>query len=74
MYGEDMKITLETLSKPTLAMPQDPADNATQSEKKIWEERVKQYMRQEDMLVHNLKLAYTLIYGLCSDTLHVKLE
>ena len=37
-YGEDTKITLETLSRPTLAMPKDPADNATQTEKKIWEE------------------------------------
>ena len=74
MYGEDMKIALETLSKPTLAMPQDPADDATQTEKKIWEEQVKQYMRQEDMLTHNLKLAYALIYRQCSDTLWVKLE
>ena len=44
-YGEDTKIALETLSKPTLAMPEDLADDASQTEKKIWEERVKQYMR-----------------------------
>ena len=74
MYGEDAEISLETLSRPTLDMPKDPADDATQTEKKIWEERVKQYMWQEDTLVHNLKLAYVLIYGQCSDTLWVKLE
>ena len=28
-YGEDTKIALETLSKPTLAMPKDPLDDAT---------------------------------------------
>ena len=54
-YGEDTKIALETLSKPTLVMPEDPADDATQAEKKIWEERVKQYMRWEDTLACNLK-------------------
>ena len=73
-YGEDTKIALETLSRPTLAMPEDPADDATQTEKKIWEERVKQYMWREDTLVRNLKSAYALIYGQCSDTLWVKLE
>ena len=40
-YGEDTKIALETLSRPTLAMPKDLADNTTQTEKKIWEEQVK---------------------------------
>ena len=38
-YGEDTKIALETLSRPTtLAMPKDLADDTTQTEKKIWEE------------------------------------
>ena len=31
-------------------------------------------MRQEDTLTRNLKSAYVLIYGWCSDTLWVKLE
>ena len=74
MYSEDTKIALETLSKPTLVMPEDPADNVTQMEKKIWDKRVKQYMRREDTLARSLKSAYTLIYGQCSDTLWVKLE
>ena len=44
-YSEDTKIALETLSRPTfLAMPEVPADDTTQTEKKIWEQRVKQYM------------------------------
>ena len=73
-YGEDTKIALETLSKPTLVMPEDLADDVTQMKKKIWEEQVKQYMRWEDTLAHNLKSAYTLIYRQCSDTLWVKLE
>ena len=55
-------------------MPQDPAENATQTAIKIWEERIKQYMRREDTLTQNLKSAYALIYGQCSNTLHVKLE
>ena len=32
-YGKDTKITLKTLSRPTLAMPKDLADDATQTKK-----------------------------------------
>ena len=49
-YGEDTKIALKTLMRPTLAMPQDPAENATQTAIKIWEEQIKQYMQREDTL------------------------
>ena len=61
-YSEDTKIALETLTRPTLAMPEDPAEDATQTARKIWEERIKQYMRREDTLARNLKSAYALIY------------
>ena len=73
-YSEDTKIALETLTRPTLAMPQDPAEDTTQTARKIWEEWIKQYMRREDTLAQNLKSAYALIYGQCSNTLCVKLE
>ena len=73
-YGEDTKIALETLTRPTLAMPEDPAEDATQTARKIWEEQIKQYMRREDTLAQNLKSTYALIDGQCSDTLHIKLE
>ena len=54
-YGEDMKMALETLTMPTLVAPEDPPDGATLTEKKIWEEWVKQYMRRwEDILTCNL--------------------
>ena len=74
MYSKDTKIALETLSKPALVVPEDPPDEAPQMEKKIWEERVKQYMRWEDTLTCDLKSAFVLIYGQSSDTLQVKLE
>ena len=35
---------------------------------------MKQHMRHKDALTKNLKSAYVLIYGQCSDTLRVKVE
>ena len=58
-----MKVALETfLVMPTMTAPQDPLAGATCTEEKIWEECVKQHMRCEDALTHNLKSAYALIY------------
>ena len=45
-----------------LAMPEDLAEDVTQTARKIWEEWIKQYMRREDMLAQNLKSGYALIY------------
>ena len=55
--------------------PKDPVeDDAMCTEVKIWEEHMKQHMRHKDALTKNLKSAYVLIYGQCSDTLRVKVE
>ena len=47
-YGEDTKVAIETLAMPTLTVPEDPADDTTCTEVKIWEEHEKQRMRSED--------------------------
>ena len=67
-------MALETLAMPMLTVPEDPADDAMRTEVKIWEEHMKQHMRHKDGLTQNLKYAYVLIYGQCSDTLRVKVK
>ena len=60
---------------PTLTEPKDPADDVTWTQVKMWEECIKQHMRQVDALSQNLKSAYVIIYGQCSNTLlRVKVE
>ena len=73
-HSEDMKVALETLIMPTLTEPKGPADDATRTQMKMWEEHVKQHMKHEDALSQNLKSAYALIYGQSSNTLRVKVE
>jgi hypothetical protein len=73
-YGADTKIALETLSEPTFAKPTDPAANATRTDVLLWEMQVDEYVKRKTMLRENLKTAYSLIYGQCSDALRAKLE
>jgi hypothetical protein len=41
---------------------------------RIWEKQVDEHVKRETMLEENLKTAYSLIYGQCSDVLRAKLE
>ena len=49
-YGEDTKVTLETLAMPAMVAPNDPLAGTTCTKEKIWEECVKQHMRCKDTL------------------------
>ncbi len=73
-FGAEVKITIETLKKPTLPMPKDPPEDATATAKRIWERRVDAYLKAETTIDSDLKKVYSLIYGQCSDSLRAKLE
>lgn len=68
-YGADAKIALELLVVPTFTEPTDPAGNAMQTQVRIWEKQVDEHVKRCTMLSENLKTAYSLIYGQCSDAL-----
>jgi hypothetical protein len=68
-HGADTKTALETLSEPTFPELTDPAANATRTQERIWEKQVDEHVRRGTMLMENLKTAYSLMYGQCSDAL-----
>jgi len=72
-YGMDTRLALENLHDVTAEMPEDPAENATRTEIRIWEKRVDDYVKQDTTKKENLKTAYSLIWGQCSDPMRQRL-
>jgi hypothetical protein len=48
-------------------MPEDPREDATRTEMRIWEKCVDEYVKQQTVAKENLKSAYSLIWGQCLD-------
>jgi hypothetical protein len=73
-YGMDTRLAIENLQYVAAKMPEDPKDNATKTELRIWEKRINDYVKRETITVENLKTAYSLIWGQCSDLMRQRLE
>ncbi len=73
-YGAEVKIAIETLHIPVLPMPKDLPAGASVTDTRIWERLVDAYVKAETTLESDLKKAYSLVYGQCSDALRAKLE
>jgi len=72
-YGSDAKAAIEHLELPVIPRPgPKPAlgvDDADDLDLKIWEKEVNEYMAQRNWLKENLKTAYMIIRGQCSDAM-----
>jgi hypothetical protein len=66
-FGMDTRLSLENLKLATIPQPEDPPDNATKTETQIWEKSVGDFVKQRTTLNKNIKTAYPLIWGQCSD-------
>jgi hypothetical protein len=55
-------------------VPTDPAANATRTDTRIWEKGVDEHVKRKTMLTENIKTAYSLLLGQCSDALRAMLE
>ena len=53
-YGAEVKMTIETLRKPILPVPDDPPTGATVTQIRIWERRVDAYVKAEVTLESDL--------------------
>jgi hypothetical protein len=73
-YGTDAKTALETMAEPTFMEPTEPDTTMTWTQQCIWEKQVNEHVKRYNMLMKNLKTAYLLIYGQCSNALRAKLE
>ncbi|MHA7927606.1 MAG: reverse transcriptase domain-containing protein, partial [Marinobacter sp.] len=73
-YGNDVKLTIENMTRASIPRPAALGANADDIDKKILDERIKVYIKRDDALTDNLKKAYALVWGQCADSLRAKLE
>jgi hypothetical protein len=73
-FGGDVKLAIEKLQRPVLAIPADPSPTATESEKRIWLKRIDEFVKREAQLESNMTSAYSVVWGQCTDAIIAKLE
>ena len=69
----EVKASLEQMTLMAPVMPPDPANDAGAGTLEVWKYKVKQYMYQTTALEGELKKAYGLFFGQCSDDVKAKL-
>jgi hypothetical protein len=57
-----------------IQLPEDPPENATRTEIRIWEKSVDDYVKRRTILAENIKTAYSLMWGQCSNVMRQKVE
>ena len=77
-HGEDVRKAISLLVMPTLEKPEDPPKDkvgkVSGTDKAIWQEEIKEYVKRKSTLSKNLKRLYPLLWGQCSDSLKAELE
>jgi hypothetical protein len=73
-YSAAMVKGIETLTEPTIPMPEELPDTATAYEKRIWEKRVDKMIEEEYRLKDITSRAYAIVWGQCSDALREKVK
>ena len=73
-YGGDIRLAVINLQPPVIAMPADPPEEATETQKVVWKTRVQQFIAREDKLDENLRNLYSLIWLQCTDIMRQKVE
>jgi hypothetical protein len=74
IYSADARTSVKTLSLPTFDYPSDPAENATDTDKRKWQKRVDSMVVKEDRFEEDLKKVYSLVWGQCTEYLRAKIE
>jgi hypothetical protein len=73
-YGADARMAVEQLARPTIEVPNDPPDDATKTQLRIWEKKIDEFVKRETYLDENLKTIYSLVWGQCTDIMRQKVE
>jgi Reverse transcriptase (RNA-dependent DNA polymerase) len=73
-YGDDAGTALESLEDVDIPMPEDVAEGASKTMMRVWEKQVDEYVRRTTTYRENMKSAYNIIWGQCSEILRAKLE
>jgi hypothetical protein len=70
----DTRLSIENLRLIVIPAPADTPAEANRTELKIWGKRVDKFVRRETQLEENMKTAYTLVWGQCSDMMRQRIE
>ena len=74
-HSGDIRRAIETLTLPTIPMPIAPvADPIPVLLAAIFNEQVKEYVKQTSRLQENIKRLWALVWGQCSDTIRTRLQ
>jgi hypothetical protein len=73
-HGMDIQMTSESLENITLNLPDDPPDNATKTELRLWEKRTDEYILRKSTLIENIKTTYSIIRGQCTEAMRQRIE
>jgi hypothetical protein len=73
-YGGDMRLAVERLEAQAFTPPVDPDEDATQTEREIWKEKIKEFVKQGTIFEENKKTLYSLVWGQCTDIMRQKVE
>ena len=73
-YGGDIKATLEKLELVTIDLPDQPVDPNDVLQKLIYTKEAEEYVKKKVFLRENMKTAFSLIWGQCSDLMRVKIK
>lgn len=72
--GGNLRHAIARMVKPALKMPDEPPVNPSATQEAIWKRQIDKYVKQGMMIEENLKTAYALIWGQCTDSMRAKLE
>jgi plasmid stabilization system protein ParE len=73
-YGTDCRLSIKNMKMITIDQPEDPPQNATRTEIRIWEKKVDNHVTRETILKEKMKSSYSLIWGQCSEIMQQKVE
>jgi hypothetical protein len=73
-FGMDTCLLIKNMQLLGISQPNDSPEDATRTDIRIWEKNVNDYVKRKMILSENIKTAYSLIWGQCSDVMRQKVE
>ena len=73
-FASDMDVLVKEMKVPVLEKPDAPKDKTNETDVKIWEAEIKQFVDRKQKLQKNLKAAHAIIWGQCSSSMQGKIK
>jgi Reverse transcriptase (RNA-dependent DNA polymerase)/Zinc knuckle len=73
-YGGAIRRAIETLEDQAFDLPEDPPEDATLGQQRLWEKAVDEVAKKQSHYDQNLMTLYALVLGQCSEALREKLR